>query len=260
MLLGRCLCSSAFAVSVLKAPAGAADPGASAHLVMLGNSMQGCGIDFAALSAGTGRRVESRTSGGVMSAHKFAMLWHETRDEPKPGVAIIVFRRDNITRPSVRVTGKYGAKLKAILTDPELKATVERVAYPSPPEKGAPPQAFEEVVARSFVPHLIRVAREAGVRLVLARCKSRRYAEDPDHQTEAMRDYTRRLTAHLQENRVHFLDYVDVPDITAECYAGGDHLNAKGKSVWTALMVEDLRALLAGRRAPRERTSLVEAR
>lgn len=260
MLLGRCLCSSAVAVSVLNASAGAAEPGASKHLVMLGNSMQGCGIDFPALSAGVGRRVESRASGGVMSAHKFAMLWHEAAARPKPAMAIIVFRRDNITRPSVRVTGKYGTKLDAILTDPELKRTVERIARPSPAEKDAPPQAFEEVVARSFVPHMIRVAREADVRLVLARCRGRRSAEDPDHHTEAMEDYTRRLADYLTENRVHFLDYVDLPDITADCYAGGDHLNDKGKRVWTALMIEDLRALLAGRRAPRERTRLVETR
>ena len=260
MVLGRCRWSSAFAGVALNVPARGAEPGASKHLVMLGNSMQGCGIDFSVLSEGVERRVESRTSGGVMSAHKFAMLWQETKARPRPALAIIVFRRDNITRPSVRVTGKYGTKLQATLTDPELKEIVQRVAFPSPAEAGAAPPTFEETVARSFVPHMIRIAREAGVGLVLARCKSRLDAEDPDHQTEATRDYTHRLTDYLTENGVHFLDYVDVPDVTIDCYANGDHLNDQGKRIWTALMVEDLRALLAGRRAPRERTASVEAR
>ena len=255
MMLGRCLPSSTVVAAVLCVSTGAAEGDGPRHLVMLGNSMQGCGIDFADLSKGIGRRVESRTSGGVMSAHKFAMLWHETRADPKPEAAIIVFRRDNITRPSVRVTGKYGEKLQKILTDPGLEGIVRQVAFPEE-QSGGDSSGFEAAVARSFVPHMVRVARETGVRLVLVRCKSRRYAEAPEHQTQAMKDYTVQLTRYLQERGVYFLDYVDVPGIAPDCYANGDHLNDKGKRIWTALMVEDLKALLAGGRCPRERTDL----
>jgi len=91
------------------------------HLVMLGNSMQGCGIDFPRLSKAIGHRVESQVSGGVMSAHKFAMLWNVAHSANKPKVAIVVFRLGNITRPKIRVTDKYGAKLKAILKNNLMK-------------------------------------------------------------------------------------------------------------------------------------------
>jgi len=224
------------------------------HLVMLGNSMQGCGIDFPALSQAVGRRVDSKARGGVMSAHKFAMLWHAAHAAKKPEAAVIVFRRDNITRPTVRVTEKYGEKLRGALTDPELKRIVEEVAYPS--AKPAPDKNFEALVSRSFVPHMIRVAKEAGVTLVLARCKSRKYAEDPDHETPAMRKYDQELTDYLQERGAHFLDYVHEPGIKPEHYANGDHLNEAGRQAWTPLMAEDLSAILAGKRAPRERTDL----
>ncbi|MBT3377196.1 MAG: hypothetical protein HN406_16450, partial [Lentisphaerae bacterium] len=99
------------------------------RLVMLGNSMQGCGIDFPRLSKAIGHRVKSQVSGGVMSAHKFAMLWNVAHGTNKPKVVIVVFRLGNITHPKIRVTGKYGAKLKAILKDPELERIVNELAY-----------------------------------------------------------------------------------------------------------------------------------
>jgi len=231
------------------------------HLVMLGNSMQGCGIDFPALSRAIGRAVESKTSGGIMSAHKFAMLWHAVRAAQKPPMAIIVFRRNNITNPTLRVTGDYGKKLQEALTDPELRTIVERLAYPRQAtpapdcREGGQADAtrnteFAGLVPNSFLPEMIRVAKEAGVRLVLVRCKSRLDAEQPGHELPAMKEYTLDLARYLQEHDVHFLDYVHEPGIGVDCYANGDHLNEKGKRIWTRLMAEDLAALLAGTRAP----------
>jgi len=221
------------------------------RVVMIGNSMQGCGIDFAALSQALGLKMESQASGGILSAHKFALLWQAARKPPKPMMVVIVFRRGNITRPTMRVTGRYGEKLKRILTDPELKRIVNRLAYP---KKQEPVPNFDAQVAQSFVPEMVRVARETGITLVLARCKSRTYAQRPDHETAAIKQYTDNLTRYLQANRVHFLDYVHEPAITIDCYANGDHLNEQGRGVWTPLMAEDLKAMLAGKRAPRERT------
>lgn len=253
--LGLRVSSAAFAVAAGLASEVSAAPADDAYLVMLGNSMQGCGIDFAALSDAVGVPVESKVSGGVMSAHKFAMLWQATHSAVKPTMALIVFRRNNITRPTLRVTEKYGVKLRALLTDPELKATVERLAYPEA-TGGATPATFAGAVEHSFVPEMIRVSREAGVQLVLVRCKSRSYAQNPTHETDDARRYTEEFTAYLQTHNVHFLDYVDVPDIGLDCFANGDHLNEEGRAVWTRLMAEDLNALLAGQRAPRERTDI----
>ena len=227
--------------------------GQERYAVMLGNSMQGCGIDFAALSQTVGLKVESRASGGILSAHKFALLWHAAQEDPKPVMAVIVFRRGNITRPTLRVTGKYGEKLKRILTDPELERIVNRLAYPKD-QAPASSADFDARVARSFVPEMVRAAREAGVILVHARCKSRAYAQRPNYETAAMKQYAENLTQYLQANRVHFLDYVHEPVITIDCYANGDHLSEQGRRVWTPLMAEDLKAILAGNRAPRERT------
>ena len=233
-------------------------PERDGYVVMLGNSMQGCGIDFQVLSRAVGRPVESRVSGGVMSAHKFAMLWHEVNAERKPAMAIIVFRRDNITDPTRRVTEKYGEKLRQLLTDAELIEIVERVAYPAEPDAPRPKQ-FGALASRSFLPEMIRAAKGAGVRLVLVRCKSSSYAEQLDADTAEMKAYTADLTRYLQERGVHFLDYVHEPGIDVACYANGDHLNEEGKRVWTGLMSEDLAALLSGQQAPRERTKVKRA-
>jgi len=219
---------------------------------MIGNSMQGCGIDFPALSRAVGWRVVSRASGGIMSAHKFALLWHEAAAQNRPRVAIVVFRRDNILRPTARVADEYWEKLDRILTDPELRTIVEEVAHP---RVQAGDQGFEQRVASSFVPHMIRVAGEAGIELVLARCKSRVHAEDPGHETAAMRKCDHDLTAYLGRRGVHFLDYVHEPSLKPEHYANGDHLNEEGRRVWTPLVAGDLRAVLDGRRGPRERTA-----
>jgi hypothetical protein len=226
------------------------------HLVMLGNSMQGCGIDFPALSQALGLRVESRASGGIMSAHKFALLWHEAMEENRPRLAIIVFRRDYIVRPTARVTDKYWEKLDEILTHGDLRKIVEDVAHPMVPPGE---QTFPERVAASFLPHMSRVAKEAGIELVLARCKSRAYAEDPAYETAAMREFDNDLTAYLQDQCIHFLDYVHEPSVRLEHYGNGDHLNGAGKQAWTPLVAADLEAILAGRQAPRERTLLSSA-
>ena len=42
------------------------------YMAMIGNSMQGDGIDFRALSRAVGHRVKSIRSGGAMSVHKFS--------------------------------------------------------------------------------------------------------------------------------------------------------------------------------------------
>ncbi|MBT3380028.1 MAG: hypothetical protein HN742_22395 [Lentisphaerae bacterium] len=107
---------------------------------------------------------------------------------------------------------------------------------------------------------MAQVTKEAGIQLVLVRCKNRKYAETPDHEPESMKRYTQDLARYLQERRVHFLDYVHVPDIKPGHFAGGDHLNEDGRQAWTDLMIEDLTALLAGQRAPRELTNFATSR
>lgn len=231
---------------------------AAPHAVMLGNSMQQCGVDFAALSEAIGKRVESQVSGGVMSAHKFAMLWHAVRAQPKPAMAVIVFRLDNITRPRLRVTEKYGDKLREILTDPELLRIVTEAAFAAEPRD--PALDFDASVARSFVPHMVREARQAGVRLVLVRCKSRAYAENPDLEDAVLEGYSEELAAWLQASDVHFVDYLHEPRVELAHYGNGDHLNGAGKQTWTPLLAQDLQAILSGRRGPRERTDLADPR
>jgi hypothetical protein len=225
------------------------------HLVMIGNSMQGCGIDFPQLSAAVGCEVKSIVSGGVLSAHKFAALWNVAHGKSKPKAAIIVFRLGNITRPTARVTGKYGEKLRAICADPELKRIVDDLAYSENAGKVSGP-TFADAVERSFLPQMVHVAAENDIRLILVRFRSRRYAERPGSESEAMAQYSRDLTAYLEKRSVHFLDYVDEPLLTADCYANGDHFNEKGKGLWTPMVAADLKAILAGRRGPHERTAI----
>jgi len=105
---------------------------------------------------------------------------------------------------------------------------------------------FDARVGASFLPHLIELADQAGIRLVLIRLRTRDdadpYRENP--LAESMRGYDAALDAYAAERGVPVLDFVDEPRIRLEHFKNDDHLNEAGKVVFTELLAERFRSLL----------------
>ncbi len=91
---------------------------------------------------------------------------------------------------------------------------------------------FEAESARSFLPEMIRICREADVQLVLMRMKPRRNAEFPTDRShfpvalsEQLPAYDRALDAYLEGEGVPLIDFSEDPRIPFDWFANGDHLN-----------------------------------
>lgn len=107
---------------------------------------------------------------------------------------------------------------------------------------------FDEEVAESFLPEMIRICEESGVQLILVRMRTRRNAEFPDdrsHFPDALRvdlpRYERDLEAYLSARGVPLIDFSEDPRIPFEWFANGDHLNRnEARQGFTALLGEAL--------------------
>lgn len=108
------------------------------------------------------------------------------------------------------------------------------------------PQAlnFDCQLNRSFLPEIVRLAREKGMRLVLIRAKTMRY---PTEESEplALKIYMQKLSAYLAANDVVLLDFGQDPRLKPEYFYDPLHLNEEGRLVFTALIVNALNALPA---------------
>lgn len=108
------------------------------------------------------------------------------------------------------------------------------------------PQAldFDRQLERSFLPEIVRMAREGGMKLVLVRAKTMRY---PTEESEplALKIYMQKLSAYLAANDAILLDFGQEPSLTPEYFYDPLHLNEDGRLVFTALIVDALTALPA---------------
>ena len=105
---------------------------------------------------------------------------------------------------------------------------------------------FKARLSRSFLPHMIRLARDNGVQLTFVRMKRRRDTA-PNREPPALQRYIQDLETYLAENHVPLVDFTDEPRITADLYGVGDHLNTmRGtRRRFTGLLAERLAPVLA---------------
>lgn len=106
------------------------------------------------------------------------------------------------------------------------------------------PQAldFDSQLERSFLPEIVRITRENGIRLVLVRTKTLRF---PDEETEPLelKTYMNKMSAYLEANDVVLLDYGQEPSLEDRFFYDPLHLNEDGRVIFTALLIEALRTL-----------------
>lgn len=116
-------------------------------------------------------------------------------------------------------------------------ATTERYLYT--PEN----LDFSARIDHSYLPEIIRMSKDAGIRLVLVRCKTL-YTPPITLQQAGLREYIEDLGNYLIAQDVPLLDYSADPRLTAEHYLDPFHLNLAGQKVFTGMLSEDLNSLL----------------
>ena len=107
-------------------------------------------------------------------------------------------------------------------------------------------------LGRSLLPGMIRIARDADLRLVLVRLPNRRSAEArvrelefPAWASEWLPGYMDALMAYLEREGVDVIDLDGDPRIPFEWYANGDHLGPEpGRREFTRILAEELAPLL----------------
>ena len=95
---------------------------------------------------------------------------------------------------------------------------------------------FGRDVEGSFLPEMVRLARERGVQLVFVRVKRRRDLE-PGREPNGLPRYQRELSGWLAQRGVPVVDFTHEGRLRAEHYAAGDHLSrgedaASSPSCW----------------------------
>ena len=105
---------------------------------------------------------------------------------------------------------------------------------------------FAEQLSRSFLPHMIALARENEVRIAFVRMKRRRDAAT-NREPAALRSYMQALRTYLAENGAPLVDFTQDPRITLDLYGAGDHLRSipAVRHHFTELLVERLTPILS---------------
>jgi hypothetical protein len=100
---------------------------------------------------------------------------------------------------------------------------------------------FPSALRESFLPEMIRLADESGVRLVYARMKRRPDGAGGRPDAEALDRYIGALRAYLAEHDVDLVDFTPDTRLRLEHYAVGDHLDVeRGRPVFLPILVQAL--------------------
>jgi hypothetical protein len=124
-----------------------------------------------------------------------------------------------------------------------LRRDLAGAAGEEDPGEGETP-AFTNDPAASFLPHLEKVTREAGMRLCLYRVKRQLHAHAGYTDPPQLAAYIDDLRAWARQHGVAYADETTDPALNLEFFADGDHTKLSERPVWTQRVGEHLRAAL----------------
>ena len=96
---------------------------------------------------------------------------------------------------------------------------------------------FERQLEASFLPEILRIAGEAGIKLAFVRTKTWRYPELED-EPPALQRYHQDLASYLEEKGIPLLDFAHDPRITRDMYKDDIHMSLDGRDAFTPLLAE----------------------
>jgi hypothetical protein len=115
-------------------------------------------------------------------------------------------------------------------------------------EDGPKLSAFSPEPEKSFLPHMIEVAKQNNLELCFVRVKRRpRKNEDHPRQPHSLQSYMRDLEAYFRSEGVAFHDFTMDPDVTLSMYADGDHISEEARPEYTRMFARKLLPLLQWR-------------
>ena len=100
--------------------------------------------------------------------------------------------------------------------------------------------AFNYQVNRSFLPQIIKLAKESDLKLILVHVKKRPDEDGITRRPQPVVEYIEQLKAYLKEQGVDFYDFTDDPEVTLSLYANGDHIADKYKPRYTEIFYKRL--------------------
>ena len=96
---------------------------------------------------------------------------------------------------------------------------------------------FNALVGDSFLPDMIEMTRQNGIKFILIREKNAR-AMTYEDETDDMRQYFAQLAAYLQKEKVPYIDLSHAPELTRDMFHDMMHVRPVAKSVYTRLAAE----------------------
>ena len=102
---------------------------------------------------------------------------------------------------------------------------------------------FNWQLNRSFLPEMIRLAKERDIRLIMVRQKTMRFSS-PMSEPPVLPLYMRGLRSYLAGNDIPLVDFSNDPRITANFFNDFVHMNEGGRAVFTQMAAEALLPLI----------------
>jgi hypothetical protein len=102
---------------------------------------------------------------------------------------------------------------------------------------------FGKQVAHSFLPEIIGLAQERGVRLIFVRAPTNLFP-NPAAEPKGLETYVQDLQAYLAERGIPLLDLAHTPRIRPEHFSDPHHMTSEGKSIFTRVLAEALQPLI----------------
>ncbi|MEW6029466.1 MAG: hypothetical protein AB1564_06375 [Chloroflexota bacterium] len=102
---------------------------------------------------------------------------------------------------------------------------------------------FDKQVAHSFLPEIIGLAEERGIRLIFVRAPTNLFP-NPAAEPNGLETYIRDLQTYLIERGILFLDIAHTPHIRPEHFSDPHHMTPEGKAIFTQVLAVVLRPLL----------------
>jgi len=111
---------------------------------------------------------------------------------------------------------------------------------------GEKPENFDPDPKRNFLPHIVAMAKDAGIPLCFVREKRYPLPDGSTPQTEDIRRYTADLRHWIESQGCLFVDLTNNPrpDQTMYTKPGDDHIREEAKPESTKIYAEELRPLL----------------
>ena len=102
---------------------------------------------------------------------------------------------------------------------------------------------FKNTVEESFLPEIIRLCNENDIQLILVRMETMRFPTQKN-EPPRLQKYFVDMQEYLEGNGAIYVDISQNLSITEEHFVDDLHMNEKGKSVFTPILVDELERII----------------